>query len=134
PVPTQYCCTRRRCRSGSQRKSQPGAEPMSTQVVGSSVRAALLRGIIGGARRVLDGTWQTSCRRRCSELRAHARARADGDQDSTVSVFTRDDRGTLRHAYSTQPRMANDIDQRGIVLLCPVWHLMDLTPQGRDDW
>jgi predicted dithiol-disulfide oxidoreductase (DUF899 family) len=27
-----------------------------------------------------------------------------------------------------------DIDQRGIDLLCPTWHLLDLTPHGRDDW
>lgn len=30
--------------------------------------------------------------------------------------------------------MDADIDQRGIDLLSPVWNLLDLTPQGRDDW
>ncbi|MEV0083808.1 DUF899 family protein [Saccharopolyspora sp. NPDC050642] len=59
---------------------------------------------------------------------------ADGDQDSTVSVFTRDDSGSIRHFYSAHPRMADDIDERGIDLLSPVWHLLDLTPRGRDDW
>lgn len=58
----------------------------------------------------------------------------DGEQDSTISVFTRDDAGTVRHFYSTHPRMADDIDERGIDLLAPVWHLLDMTPQGRDDW
>ncbi|TJZ59394.1 DUF899 domain-containing protein [Streptomyces piniterrae] len=58
----------------------------------------------------------------------------DGEQDSTLSVFTRDGDGTIRHFYSTHPRMADDIDQRGIDLLAPVWHLLDLTPQGRGDW
>ncbi|HEY9437687.1 MAG TPA: DUF899 family protein, partial [Streptomyces sp.] len=58
----------------------------------------------------------------------------DGEQDSAVSVFTRDDDGTVRHRYTTRPRMADDIDQRGIDLLSPVWHLLDLTPQGRGDW
>ncbi|MBB4894245.1 putative dithiol-disulfide oxidoreductase (DUF899 family) [Streptomyces olivoverticillatus] len=58
----------------------------------------------------------------------------NGEQDSTVSVFTRDDDGTIRHFYSAHPRMAEDIDQRGIDLLSPVWHLLDLTPGGRDDW
>jgi len=58
----------------------------------------------------------------------------EGIQDSTVSVFTRDSQGTVRHFYSTHPRMAEDIDQRGIDLLSPVWHILDLTPQGRDDW
>jgi predicted dithiol-disulfide oxidoreductase (DUF899 family) len=90
-------------------------------------------------------------------LRAHARARgwrklrllscgdstfkydlgsedAQGEQDSTISVFTRDADGTVRHFYSAHPRMADDIDQRGIDLLCPLWHIMDLTPSGRGEW
>ena len=58
----------------------------------------------------------------------------EGNQDSAVSVFTRDDQGALRHFYTTYPRMSEDIDQRGIDLLSPVWHVLDLTPQGRDDW
>jgi len=58
----------------------------------------------------------------------------DGEQDSTVSVFTRDADGTVRHAYSAHPRMADDIGERGIDLLAPVWHLLDLTPRGRGDW
>src|SRR5215469_15616769 len=90
-------------------------------------------------------------------LRAHARARGwdrlrllgagnssfkydlgsedrEGAQDSTVSVFTRDGRGNVRHFYSAHPRMAPDIQQRGIDLLSPIWHFMDLTPQGRGNW
>ena len=90
-------------------------------------------------------------------LRAHARARGwdrlrllsagnstfkydlgsedrDGRQDSTISVFTRDADGTLRHFYSAHPRMAPDIAERGIDLLAPIWHFMDLTPQGRGNW
>ncbi|MEV4434630.1 DUF899 family protein [Streptomyces sp. NPDC049555] len=59
---------------------------------------------------------------------------AAGEQDSTVSVFTRDDDGSVRHFYSAHPRMAEDIDQRGIDLLSPVWHVLDLTPRGRGDW
>ena len=57
-----------------------------------------------------------------------------GNQDSTISVFTRDGHDTLRHFYTTHPRMADDIDQRGIDLLSPVWNTLDLTPQGRGDW
>jgi predicted dithiol-disulfide oxidoreductase (DUF899 family) len=57
-----------------------------------------------------------------------------GNQGSTISVFTRDGDGTVRHFYSTHPAMADDIDQRGIDLLSPVWHVLDLTPQGRGDW
>ncbi|MGB7728776.1 MAG: DUF899 family protein [Candidatus Acidiferrum sp.] len=58
----------------------------------------------------------------------------EGHQDSTVSVFTRDADGTLRHFYSAHPRMASDIRERGIDLLAPIWHFLDLTPQGRGDW
>ncbi|CAM00295.1 putative dithiol-disulfide oxidoreductase (DUF899 family) [Saccharopolyspora erythraea NRRL 2338] len=58
----------------------------------------------------------------------------EGNQDSTVSVFVRDDGGSVRHFYSVHPRMADDIDERGIDLLTPVWHLLDLTRRGRGDW
>ena len=55
----------------------------------------------------------------------------EGHQDSTVSVFTRDADGTLRHFYSVHPGLAKDIKERGIDELNPVWNIMDLTPQGR---
>ena len=90
-------------------------------------------------------------------LRAHARARGwkklrllsagsstfkydlgsedrEGKQDSTVSVFSRSSDGALRHVYTAHPRMASDILERGIDLLSPIWHMLDLTPQGRGDW
>jgi predicted dithiol-disulfide oxidoreductase (DUF899 family) len=90
-------------------------------------------------------------------LRAHARARGwkklrllsagsstfkydlgsedrEGKQDSTISVFSRESDGTLRHFYSAHPRMASDIQERGIDLLSPIWNILDLTPQGRGDW
>jgi predicted dithiol-disulfide oxidoreductase (DUF899 family) len=59
---------------------------------------------------------------------------ADGNQDSTVSVFSRSADGSIRHFYTAHPTMSKEIDQRGIDLLNPVWHLLDLTPEGRDDW
>jgi len=59
---------------------------------------------------------------------------AEGAQDSTISVFTRDPDGALRHSYSAHPWMADDVKERGIDLLTPVYNLLDLTPQGRDDW
>lgn len=92
-----------------------------------------------------------------STLRAHARTRSwdklrllsagdstfkydlgsedrEGNQDSTISVFTRDSDGTLRHFYSGHPWLADEIKERGIDELIPVWNVMDLTPQGRGSW
>ncbi|HZM91397.1 MAG TPA: DUF899 family protein [Blastocatellia bacterium] len=92
-----------------------------------------------------------------SALRAHARSRdwnrlrllsaanntfkydlrsedLDGNQDSTVSVFTKGKDGTLRHFYTAHPSMSHDIKERGLDLLCPVYNVLDLTPQGRGDW
>jgi predicted dithiol-disulfide oxidoreductase (DUF899 family) len=59
---------------------------------------------------------------------------ADGTQTEWISVFTRDDDGTVRHIYSKGAQMADDRRERGIDLLTPVWHLLDLTPRGRPDW
>ena len=90
-------------------------------------------------------------------LRAHARARgwdqlrllscagstfkydlgsedAAGDQESTISVFTLDPAGSPRHFYTAHPYLSQDIKERGIDLLTPAWHVLDLTPPGRDDW
>ncbi|HEV8430428.1 MAG TPA: DUF899 family protein [Pyrinomonadaceae bacterium] len=55
----------------------------------------------------------------------------EGNQDSTISVFTRDSAGILRHFYSGHPWLAEDIKERGIDELNPVWNVLDLTPQGR---
>ena len=59
---------------------------------------------------------------------------ADGTQTEWISVFTRDADGTVRHLYSKGAQMADDRRERGIDLLSPVWHLLDLTPNGRGDW
>lgn len=56
---------------------------------------------------------------------------AQGNQDSTISVFTRDSDGTLRHFYSVHPRLAEDVKERGIDEWNPIWNVLDLTPQGR---
>jgi predicted dithiol-disulfide oxidoreductase (DUF899 family) len=55
----------------------------------------------------------------------------EGRQDSTISVFTRDTDGTLRHFYSGHPWLGDDIKERGIDELSPIWNMLDLTPQGR---
>jgi predicted dithiol-disulfide oxidoreductase (DUF899 family) len=59
---------------------------------------------------------------------------SEGNQDSTVSVFTRAKDGTLRHFYTAHPSLSEDIKERGLDLLCPVYNVLDLTPQGRGDW
>jgi len=89
-------------------------------------------------------------------LRAHARARGwnklrllstgtnsfkydlgsedrDGNQDSEVSVFVQD-HGTIRHFYSSHPRMSPEIKERGLDLLNPIWNVLDLTPHGRGNF
>ena len=89
-------------------------------------------------------------------LRAHARARGwnrlrllsagdstfkydlgsehrEGHQDSTISVFTRDSHGAVHHFYTAHPWMSPEIKERGIDLTSPIWHVLDLTPQGRGD-
>jgi len=59
---------------------------------------------------------------------------SDGSQDSTMSVFTRDADGTVRHFYSAHPSMGSEIKERGIDLLTPVYNVMDLTREGRGNW
>jgi predicted dithiol-disulfide oxidoreductase (DUF899 family) len=58
----------------------------------------------------------------------------EGHQNSTFSVFTLDPDGTPRHFYTCHPQMADDVSERGVDLLSPVWHLLDLTPHGRGEW
>jgi predicted dithiol-disulfide oxidoreductase (DUF899 family) len=58
----------------------------------------------------------------------------EGNQDSTISVFTKDADGTVRHFYTAHPRMTENMKERGIDLLTPVYNMLDLTPQGRGDW
>jgi predicted dithiol-disulfide oxidoreductase (DUF899 family) len=55
----------------------------------------------------------------------------EGHQDSTISVFTRDSDGTLRHFYSGHPWLGEGIKERGIDELNPIWNMLDLTPAGR---
>ena len=55
----------------------------------------------------------------------------EGHQDSTISVFTRESDGTLRHSYSGHLWLDENIKERGIDELTPIWNVLDLTPQGR---
>jgi len=58
----------------------------------------------------------------------------EGNQDSTVSVFTLGNDGMPRHFYSAHPAMSPEIRERGIDLLNPIWNFLDLTPKGREDF
>ena len=58
----------------------------------------------------------------------------EGRQDSAISVFTKANDGTLRHHYTAHPRMGQEIKERGIDLLTPVYNVLDLVPQGRSNW
>src|SRR5437016_3240171 len=74
-------------------------------------------------------------------LRAHARTRgwdrlrllSGGDSTFKYDLGSEDREGH-QDSYSGHPRMAPDIPERGIDLLAPIWHFMDLTPQGRGNW
>jgi predicted dithiol-disulfide oxidoreductase (DUF899 family) len=58
----------------------------------------------------------------------------DGKQRPGLSVFVRSQDGSVKHFYSTSASMTDEIKTRGIDLLSPVWHLLDLTPDGRGQW
>lgn len=59
---------------------------------------------------------------------------AEGGQDSTISVFTREKDGTVRHFYSVHSRLSKEIEDRGLDEWNPIWNVLDMTPQGRKDW
>jgi predicted dithiol-disulfide oxidoreductase (DUF899 family) len=59
-------------------------------------------------------------------------ADADGNPRSTVLVFEKAAPG-VRHVLTLHPDYADET-YRGIDLLCPTWHILDLLPAGRGDW
>lgn len=56
-----------------------------------------------------------------------------GAQWPAVSVFRLGGDATVRHFYTGYAQMTEE-KWRGIDLLSPVWHVLDLTPEGREDW
>jgi predicted dithiol-disulfide oxidoreductase (DUF899 family) len=56
-----------------------------------------------------------------------------GNQNPAVSVFKRDRTGAIRHYYTGHAQLADDA-WRGVDMLCPVYNVLDLTPEGRGDW
>lgn len=58
---------------------------------------------------------------------------ADGAQHPGVSVFVRGADGRLLHFYSQSAWYGGE-QFRGMDLLSPLWHFLDLTPEGRGNW
>ncbi len=56
-----------------------------------------------------------------------------GNQWPGVSVFRLDGDGRPVHHYTGGAHLTGDT-WRGVDLLSPVWHFLDLTPEGRGDW
>ena len=59
--------------------------------------------------------------------------RPDGQQDSALNVFIRRD-GAIHHFYSPELQFSPSEpgqDPRHVDLIWPLWHLLDLTPEGR---
>ena len=56
-----------------------------------------------------------------------------GVQHPGLSVFVRSSDGSPKHFYSMSAYLAEK-EYRGLDLYSPVWHLLDVTPGGREDW
>jgi len=57
----------------------------------------------------------------------------DDDQHPAVSVFKRLPNGDIHHFYTTEGSLGGG-HHRGIDLFSPVWNLLDLLPEGRENW
>lgn len=68
-----------------------------------------------------------------STLKADLGFEHDGAQLPGVSVFTLGADGVPRHFYSACAMMGGG-HFRGMDLLSPIWHFLDLTPDGRGDF
>jgi predicted dithiol-disulfide oxidoreductase (DUF899 family) len=55
----------------------------------------------------------------------YATRKADGDEKPGVSVFRKDEAGTIYHTYSSY--------ERGLDMLVGTYHFIDLTSKGRDE-
>lgn len=63
---------------------------------------------------------------------------SDDSQVPSITVFNRDEDGAIRHYYSIEGHWVTPPegqDGRHLDLFWPLWHLLDLTPEGRGtDW
>ncbi len=60
-----------------------------------------------------------------SGFKNYEQSRPNGEETAGISVFARDQAGTLFHTYSTY--------SRGLDMLNCAYHYIDLTPKGRDE-
>jgi predicted dithiol-disulfide oxidoreductase (DUF899 family) len=69
----------------------------------------------------------------CHYNRDYHAEKPDGGQDSALNVFVRRD-GATHHFYSSELQFAARVpgqDPRHVDLIWPLWHVLDLTPEGR---
>lgn len=57
----------------------------------------------------------------------------EGDQRPSMSVFSRSPDGIVYHFWTGEAYL-DEATWGGLDTCSPVWHLFDLTPQGRGDW
>jgi predicted dithiol-disulfide oxidoreductase (DUF899 family) len=71
----------------------------------------------------------------CSYNRDYHAEKSDGSQDSALNVFIRRN-GTMHHSYGAELQFSPSDpaqDPRHVDLIWPLWHLLDLTPEGRGE-
>ena len=73
-----------------------------------------------------------------SSFNADFHVENDKGQHPGVSVFSREPDGRIHHFYTTEmslrPAASGNPNHRGIDLFTPVWNLLDLLPEGRENW
>jgi predicted dithiol-disulfide oxidoreductase (DUF899 family) len=73
-----------------------------------------------------------------STFNADFHVQAGKEQHPGVSVFSRELDGEIHHFYTTEaslrPAQDGNPNHRGIDLFSPVWNLLDLLPEGRENW
>lgn len=59
----------------------------------------------------------------------------DGSQLPALNVFTRSSDGVVRHFYGAEKLYVQTPGHpRHVDRIWPIWNVMDLTPEGREDW
>ncbi len=59
----------------------------------------------------------------------------EGSQLPALNVFTKSTDGTINHFYGAEKLYVQSPGHpRHVDRIWPIWNIMDLTPEGRDDW